>query len=159
MRELCAPGIPPRTAERAGQRIPRTESSSALKSWFVFRAAAVSRLPPKRAIALELDLALGRLYVLEESVDDCVDGNSLRFCGEVREHAMSQHRSRDTGDVRRRNGESAGEKRMRFCAENQGLPCTRTCSPSHVLLHVFRCFAFVGARCASELCRKSQCRI
>ena len=93
-REVCAPGIPPRTAERAGQRIPRTASSSAAySSWPSFALAVIAPfpLPASRSPRLQLDLALRRLDVLEKAVNDLLGSDAFGFRGKVRKDAMTEN--------------------------------------------------------------------
>ena len=106
------------TRNRARLRVPR------------FRGV-LSREPS----GLEFYVALRRLDVFEQSVDDLLHRDSLRFRREVRKHAMTQHRTRDANYVLRRNSKSSGKQCMRFCAEYQRLSRARACSPANVFLH------------------------
>src|SRR5512138_2023594 len=116
----------------------------------------LAALLPASHSALELYVALRRLHVLEQSVDDLLDGDSLRFRREVGKNAMTQHGARNTNDVRGSDGESSREKGMRLRAEYECLSSARPCSPSHVLLHDFRCIRFSGTRCTSEARSETQ---
>ena len=61
----------------------------------------LAALPPASHLALELDVALRRLHVLEETVDDLLNCDSFCFGRKVREDAMPEHGTRDANDVGR----------------------------------------------------------
>ena len=67
---------------------------------FISSGRGLATIPPASHRLLELDLALGRLNVLEKTIDDLLHRNPLRLGGKIRKHAVTQHRSRDTHDVR-----------------------------------------------------------
>ena len=74
---------------------------------------------------------------------------------------LGSTRWRSTGSATRlmsfgRHGESSGEQRVRFGAEDERLSGARTGAPAHVALHEIRRASIVGARRAHERRRVAQ---
>ena len=80
----CAPGAPPGTARRAGQRTPRTASRSA---------------PYGPMAMLRLEAAPRRGDLLQQVLDCPFGRHAFALGGEVAEHAMPQHRTRHAPQV------------------------------------------------------------
>jgi hypothetical protein len=71
------------------------------------RAHPASRFPLP---ALQLDVALRRLHVLEQTIDDLLGRDALRFRGKVWKNAMTENRPRDAQNIARRNCEASREE-------------------------------------------------
>ena len=80
----CESGRPPYGANRIEQRREVRREPQAV---------------PIRHRVLELDVALRRLHVLEQSVDDLVDVDTLCLGGKVRQHAVPENGPRNPHDV------------------------------------------------------------
>ena len=80
--------------------------------------------------------------LFKSTIDDLLGVDALCFSSEIRKHAMTQDRSRNAKNIRRRDCKSSGEKRVCFCAEYECLARAWAGSPSNVFLHHLAGIAF-----------------
>src|SRR6185369_14746550 len=77
----------------------------------------------------------GQTSPLQQTPDDLVGLDAVRFRLEVDEHAMAKHGERDGADVLEIHDGAPFEQRAGFAAEQERLPRARTRTPAHPLAH------------------------